>query len=195
MTFELQDVILDLLLSHDDLNRDPNNNLARINFFKSRLVFEAFSDFTKDVDLVSQEILLSDMRFQVRTTTVQLFLRICMYVLYFLHLFLQDCPANKRSNVFTQILKPMQMEEERKNSMQAEVHFRSTQETNRFTVLLYKMRLMGIFDWWIKVLDFISKGADDPKPAAAQDVDPRQQQAAQAKPSAQTKTKVGHWQL
>ena len=66
MTFELQDVILDLLLSHENLNRDPNNNLARINFFKSRLVFEAFSDFTKDVDLVSQEILLSDMRFQVK---------------------------------------------------------------------------------------------------------------------------------
>ena len=45
-------------------------SLARINFIKSRLVYESFSDLSKDVDLVSQEILLLDTRFT-------------------------DCPANK----------------------------------------------------------------------------------------------------
>ncbi|KAK7083456.1 hypothetical protein SK128_002186, partial [Halocaridina rubra] len=38
--------------------------LACINFIKSRLTFESFSDESKDVDLVSQEILLSDTRFK-----------------------------------------------------------------------------------------------------------------------------------
>jgi hypothetical protein len=39
------------------------SSLARINFIKSRLVYESFSDLSKDVDLVSQEILLLDTRF------------------------------------------------------------------------------------------------------------------------------------
>ena len=67
---------------------------------RSRLIYESFSDSSRDVDLVSQEILLSDLRFV-------------------------DCPANKKSNVFTQILRPMEMGGgERNNPLQAEVHFR-----------------------------------------------------------------------
>lgn len=38
--------------------------LACVNFISSRLTFESFSDETKDVDLVSQEILISDTRFE-----------------------------------------------------------------------------------------------------------------------------------
>jgi hypothetical protein len=53
------------------------SSLARINFIKSRLVYESFSDLSKDVDLVSQEILLLDTRFA-------------------------HCPANKE----TQLLSP-----------------------------------------------------------------------------------------
>ena len=44
--------------------------------------------------------------------------------------------------------------------------FRATQSTNRFTILLNNMRLMGIFDWWLAVLDFISKSVENPAPAA-----------------------------
>ncbi len=73
----------------------------RINFLKSRLIFESFSDSSRDVDLVSREILLSDLRFD-------------------------DFPANLRANVFTQILQPMQMAK-RKSPLQAEVHLRATQ--------------------------------------------------------------------
>ena len=96
MDFELQDVILDLLHFHSgNESRGPSRKnsthqkgsqagsaLARVNFFRSRLIFESFSDGAKDVDLVSQEILLSDLR----------------YV---------DAPKNKRANVFTTILSPM----------------------------------------------------------------------------------------
>ena len=72
---------------------------------RSRLIYESFSDSSRDVDLVSQEILLSDLRFV-------------------------DCAANKRSNVFTQILRPME-ERERNNPLQAEVHFRYGLELGR----------------------------------------------------------------
>jgi hypothetical protein len=52
------------------------SSLARINFIKSRLVYESFSDLSKDVDLVSQEILLLDTRFA-------------------------HCPANKETQLLT----------------------------------------------------------------------------------------------
>lgn len=42
--------------------------LACINFIRSRLTFESFSDESKDVDLVSQEILISDTRFEGKLT-------------------------------------------------------------------------------------------------------------------------------
>ena len=35
---------------------------------------------------------------------------------------------------------------------------------SRFTILLNNMRLMGIFDWWTGVLEFISQAADNPNP-------------------------------
>jgi vacuolar protein sorting-associated protein 13D len=76
MDIQLQDVILDIVPQR------LGPCLARINFFKSRLIFESFSDSSRDVDLVSQEILLSDLRFA-------------------------DLPMNKRSSVFDKILQPM----------------------------------------------------------------------------------------
>ncbi|TRY62990.1 hypothetical protein TCAL_03981 [Tigriopus californicus] len=138
MEFELQDVILDLLQHHGNPSRSvQESGLARVSFIQSRLIFEGSSDSTTDVDLVSQEILLSDLRFA-------------------------DYPANKKSNVFSKILYPMEVVE-RRNPMQAEVHFRATPNFNQFTVLLNNMRLMCIFDWWIKVLDFISKSTQNPR--------------------------------
>ena len=145
MDIELLNVIIDIITSY------PNEEtcLARVNLIKSRLIYESFSDSSKDVDLVSQEILLDDMRFQ-------------------------DCPMNKRSNVFSQILQPMTKDMlpqgERTSLLQAEVHYRSTQDVNRFTILLNNMRLMGIFDWWTAVLQFISKSTDNPNPPVQKDV-------------------------
>lgn len=53
---DLLNVILRL---HIDNNSTP---LARINFIKSRLTVESFSNLSQDVDLISQEILLVDTR-------------------------------------------------------------------------------------------------------------------------------------
>jgi hypothetical protein len=59
---------------------------------------------------------------------------------------------------------------EKNNWLQAEVHFRVTPETNRFTILLNNMRVMGIFDWWIAVLDFIAKNPENPNPQRLDDI-------------------------
>ncbi|CAL4082249.1 unnamed protein product, partial [Meganyctiphanes norvegica] len=112
--------------------------LAAINYIKSRLVYESFSDSSKDVDLVSQEILISDTRFE-------------------------GYPVNKRSNIFTNILQPT-LSKARKNDslLQAEVHYRSTKDVTRFTILLNNMRLMGILDWCAEVQDFIYTQPENP---------------------------------
>ncbi|KAK8735874.1 hypothetical protein OTU49_017439, partial [Cherax quadricarinatus] len=112
--------------------------LACINFISSKLTYESFSDESKDVDLVSQEILISDTRFE-------------------------GFPVNKRSNIFTNILQPTPSKSAKNSSqLQAEVHYRSTKNVTRFTILLNNMRLMGILDWGMEVLDFIYKTPDDP---------------------------------
>ncbi|XP_064107510.1 intermembrane lipid transfer protein VPS13D-like isoform X2 [Macrobrachium nipponense] len=136
VTLELEN--LDELSINETKDCTP---LACVNFIKSRLTFESFSDDSKDVDLVSQEILLSDTRFEA-------------------------FPVNKRSNIFTNILQPTPSKSAKNNSqLQAEVHYRSTKDVTRFTILLNNMRLMGILDWWMEVLDFIYKRPDNPMPA------------------------------
>ena len=145
MDIELLNVILDIMTTRPS----EDTCLARINLIKSRLIYESFSDSSRDVDLVSQEILLDDLRFQ-------------------------DYPMNKRTNVFRRILQPMPIEilpqRERTSLLQAELHYRSTHDANRFTILLNNMRLMGIFDWWTMVLDFISKSTENPNPPLQKDV-------------------------
>ena len=145
MDIELLNVILDILTTYPK----EDTCLARVNLIKSRLIYESFSDSSKDVDLVSQEILLDDFRFQ-------------------------DCPMNKRPNVFSQILQPMTKDMlpqgERTSLLQAEVHYRSTHDVNRFTILLNNMRLMGIFDWWTAVLQFISQSTENPNPPQQKDL-------------------------
>lgn len=121
--FDLLNVILRLQMKHDV------SPLARINFIKSRLTVETFSNLSQDVDLVSQEILVMNTRFQ-------------------------DAPANKRSNIFTNILQPINFETHNE-IVQAEIHSRKRQDRTKFTILLNNMRLMAIFDWWEAARKFI----------------------------------------
>lgn len=46
------------------LKRSDHVTLACVNFVKSHLNVDSFSDHTQDVDLVSQEILITDIRYQ-----------------------------------------------------------------------------------------------------------------------------------
>lgn len=70
--------------------------LASVNFIKSRLLIESYSDLSQDVDLVSQEILVCDSRYAAE-------------------------PANRRGNVFSHIVQPLP---DHRHSVQAEVHAR-----------------------------------------------------------------------
>jgi len=110
--------------------------LACINFIKSHLVVETFSNRSQDIDLVLQEISVTDNRFE-------------------------DEPANKRSNVFTNILQPIHSDSST-DIVQAEIHHHRIQNYSKSTILLNNMRLMGILDWWEAVRDFISENAENP---------------------------------
>lgn len=107
-------------------NTEP---LSCVNFIRSKLTVETFSNFCQDVDLVSQEILIRDARFE-------------------------NFPEKSRTNVFTNILQPMEYEKET-DVVQAEVHSRKRGSNTEFTILLNNMRLMAIFDWWEAARNFI----------------------------------------
>jgi vacuolar protein sorting-associated protein 13D len=57
MNLELVDVSVRLI---------PNEGpaLACVNFIKSRLIIETYSNKSQDIDLISQEILITDTRFE-----------------------------------------------------------------------------------------------------------------------------------
>ncbi|XP_046815359.1 vacuolar protein sorting-associated protein 13D isoform X1 [Vespa crabro] len=120
----------------------PNHGIAAlacINFIKSMLTLDSLSDGSQDIDLVSQEILITDMRFQ-------------------------DEPANKRSNVFTSILQPLKDSTNIQDRVQAEVHHRRRNNSATTTVLLHSMRLTAILDWWEAVRDFVMLNSPEPDP-------------------------------
>lgn len=119
----MQNVTLRLLQSHSN-----NSPIACINFIKSHLTIETFSNLCQDIDLVSQEILIMDTRF--RETD------------------------QKQSNVFTNILQPVRHSTEH-DIVQAEIHSRKRLEYTKVTILLNDIRLMAIFDWWETVREYI----------------------------------------
>ncbi|XP_026669305.1 vacuolar protein sorting-associated protein 13D isoform X1 [Ceratina calcarata] len=119
----------------------PNHNIAAlacINFIKSRLMLDSLSDGSQDIDLVSQEILITDMRFQ-------------------------DEPVDKQSNVFTSILQPLR-NSNNENRVQAEVHHRRRKANATTTILVHSMRLTAILDWWEAVRDFLMLNSVEPEP-------------------------------
>ena len=77
------------------------------------------------------------------------------------YLFSSDAPANNRPNVFTNILKASR-DRTVPTALQAEIHYRSTKDFTRFTILLNNMRLMGIFDWLLCVKDFLMTSPENP---------------------------------
>jgi vacuolar protein sorting-associated protein 13D len=61
---DLVDVFLKLQLNHGITSNSCESSLACINFIKSRLMVETYSNESRDIDLISQEILITDTRFQ-----------------------------------------------------------------------------------------------------------------------------------
>jgi vacuolar protein sorting-associated protein 13D len=113
-----------------------NPGLACINFIKSTLKVDSKSDGSQDIDLISQEILISDTRVWGIANEI-----------------------NPVVNVFTNILKPMS---DRGAIIQAEIHSRKRADNTQFTILLNNMRLMMILDWLELARDFILQNEDQP---------------------------------
>ncbi|XP_070561460.1 LOW QUALITY PROTEIN: intermembrane lipid transfer protein VPS13D-like [Ptychodera flava] len=133
MTIELDNVSLEFLISHEQPNI-PEASLAKIDFIKSKFSFENFSDSSKTVDLVSHAIVAHDTRFR-------------------------DMTEDSKPNVFLEILCPTK-HKSNPQSLQMELHYRSTSDFSRFTVLLNNMRVMGIFDWLLALKDFLGNKED-----------------------------------
>ncbi|XP_045474860.1 vacuolar protein sorting-associated protein 13D isoform X2 [Harmonia axyridis] len=106
-----------------------------INFIKSRLTVESFNNLSQDIDLVSQEILVMDTRFD-------------------------HSPGGHPPNVFTNILQPVKKSNQ-VELVQAEIHSRKRGDHTKFTVLLNNMRLMGVFDWWETLQKFIFQNIEN----------------------------------
>lgn len=121
----------------------PDIALACIHFIKSSLKIDQFSDGSQDIDLVSQEILVTDTRF-THNKQNEIF---------------GEKPAAK--NVFTTILQPMGTKSNGEDSVQAEVHSRKRQDYSKYTILLNNMRVMAILDWIERLCLFLSQDCDE----------------------------------
>ncbi|GIY47637.1 vacuolar protein sorting-associated protein 13D [Caerostris extrusa] len=128
---DLVNVSLELIRNDGIVNKPGECSLAKFDFIKSRLSFEAYSDNSRDIDLVSNKIQVLDVRYK-------------------------DAPVNSRPNVFTKVLQPTNTNDNNGSTLQAEVHYRITKDFTRFTVLLNNMRIMGVFEFLRSVLNFLT---------------------------------------
>lgn len=73
MSIDLHNVTVELLIVHGATDC-PEASLARLDFVCSTLCFDTFSDQSRDVDLVSHEILAYDTRYRGKCLPVVMFL-------------------------------------------------------------------------------------------------------------------------
>ncbi|XP_052894433.1 intermembrane lipid transfer protein Vps13D [Anopheles moucheti] len=152
INLELLDVSVRLVETIDD-DCYGTKPLACVNFIKSKLLVDCFSDGAQDIDLVSQEIQLIDTRFLPEECECPV----------------RACAGRARTessevlNVFPNILQPIRGEPGTE-LVQAEIHSRRRKDLTKFTILLNNMRLMAILDWLENARDFILQ-QEDPPPA------------------------------
>ncbi len=145
--FDLENVGIEILRNHKiyvpkgqsrvDLGEV---SLAYMAFIKSKLIYESYSDGSKQIDLVSSEILMIDTRFNEKNRD-------------------KEC-----TNVFLNVLhnpklnKPKQEVPEQLplEKLQFEVHYRlSNKNFERFSILVNNCRVIVVFDWLIQIGNFI----------------------------------------
>jgi len=77
MSIDLHNVTIELLYEHEN-STSPGSRLARLDFISSTLSFIGYSNQSKDIDLVSNEIKITD----TRPTDCSVFrdiLQVCSY--------------------------------------------------------------------------------------------------------------------
>lgn len=137
VTWNNLSITLDLQNVSVSLKQKPESGpLACVNFIKSTLKVDSKSDGSQDIDLISQEILITDTRIWGIANEI-----------------------NPIVNVFTNILKPMN---DHGAIIQAEIHSRKRQENTQFTIFLNNMRMIMILDWLELAQDFILQNEDEP---------------------------------
>uniref|UniRef100_A0A1A9X0W3 UBA domain-containing protein n=1 Tax=Glossina brevipalpis TaxID=37001 RepID=A0A1A9X0W3_9MUSC len=129
ISFLLENVIISLAEPTDANNRNVNAPLACIKFIKSTLYIDSFSDSSQDIDLISSEILITDVR---------------------------DCATNTSKNVFKHILTPS-VEGAMKDTVQVEVHSRKRNGTSKYIIMLNNMRIMAILDYLERLKNFLKE--------------------------------------
>ncbi|XP_053397933.1 intermembrane lipid transfer protein VPS13D-like isoform X2 [Mercenaria mercenaria] len=135
MAVDLNNVTLELLTSHKLEPTQPEVSLAKLDFIRSRLSYDLFSDQSKETNLVSKEILVHDTRFR-------------------------DMAINLRPSVFEKILRPTK--DASPDSLQLELHYRATVESTGLKVIINNMNLLCSFDWIIALQQFIVTKPDNP---------------------------------
>lgn len=113
------------------------SSIAKFDFISSKVSYESHSNGIKDIDLVSNEILVSDLRYTKKPTTA-------------------------RPNVFTNILQPCRKNGNDITKLQMELNYRKTKSVTKFTILLNDMKLMGIFDWLFIMKDYLLSKPKNP---------------------------------
>lgn len=113
---------------HGKLGFDPA--FACIKFIKSSLEIDSFSDGSQDIDLISSEILVMDVR--------------------------EHFLDSAKKSIFKYILKPS-VQSTSKSLVQAEVHCRNRNDMSKYTVLLNNMRIMAITDYLQKLKSFLEE--------------------------------------
>lgn len=123
--FDLENVGIELFA---DVN--SSSSLAHMSFIRSSLTYEGYSDGSKLVDLVSNEIRITDCRSKLKPNLV----------LY------------KKSN-------DDESKNSSESRLQLEIHFRSNKISNRYSILFNNCRVISIIDWILQAKQFISSNA------------------------------------
>lgn len=142
INLDLENVSIELLNNHqssidltETITKLKKSSLAYLSFLKSSLTYESNSDQSKLIDLVSSEIQIID----------------------------KNSDALK-NNLFTNILcNPKSSRASSSKRLQLELHYRSNKISNRYSILINNCRVIAIFDWLLKVKNFLASNYDSGK--------------------------------
>ena len=135
--FDLENVGIELYHTRD--------SLAFLAFIKSSFIYESFSDGSKLVDLVSNEIILTDTR-KISSANWTRRASFCQ-------------SPEKDSESFYNVLSKKFDGESNPNSnkrLQLELHFRSNKKSQRYSILFNSCRVITIVDWLIEMKSFLT---------------------------------------
>lgn len=141
--FDLENVGIELY----KLDNSTQSSLAYLSLIKSSLTYEGFSDTSKLVDLVSNEIIMTDTR-KMAGSKRNSFSN-------------QSTETMNFYNVFSKKASPSDETTSNSQRLQLELHFRSNKKSQRYSVLFNSCRVITIVDWLIEMKNFLTSNIDE----------------------------------